>query len=950
MASEHLLASLPSSRGLQARRSEKLPASPSGNLPVHHKALSRCAGDNGGRQEPRGAKEPGKDLLKDLKELKIRAGASRNILFTKTERMKNKQQELMKGCPMEDHLDDDKGMSTKTKSTTKATTELNSGQETKLNSNQEPSQVADPKCCCADPEKKRTNNPTAAPVEMIYSPFSPRNCLCKIGSQKTSRMVFQALNCSAKDCAMCSRTKTLTQLLRDSLNRKYLPSRDTYNAKVITDIVYNENTHIVVAFKDYLIYDDVSEFLKRFYARHESGPRLGKVFDYYQKYSKVFPNYAVIQENKYMFGNIEWKQRAIDERYKGLHEMKKRRPDEEDQDVENKIFTTCFLSDLNKTDSILGRSGAGVPGANDDSFGESSWFKRSTDTQMQSYIKSQESMRKNGHPEKPSRIDCTTNHYEDLNLQELVDKFIMKDSQSFVQQNTVEEAEKPKKETQCAVQIKKGENKRKVLEIAIGAKKVVLQHVPVWDKIKEKVKHARTKSHNNLSTQQQNVNASLKCLESKDVFPLSCKHEAIEQPAQVQSPTADQPAGSKVASRNVHQAASRQHVTEAWTSTQKSTGKFKDHLLSCEELGEEPGTLAQKSLIRPVTARHLGASDVRSKSHGKFCVDPHHRAGAGSAAGLRKQESARATPTAKFESRMKSNERGGRRAEAKTARGSCAKEPPITIKSPKSGGREGKKERRVEKKPAERKTKIKLALQIPSTARASSSCSKPDPQAVATTRHVQVNTNLMLSLGIKSPTAGATTATHFRAATAMALPKSGSKSAAKTIKALLADAAEAQQNLQKQETGFDTKTFSNPAVGRKKGEYCSNRTPDPSHRRFKSSYLNTLNAKIQTQLEENKKLPAPQDDQPEEPPQPNARPPETSLTASRSTGNLRRQTKGARRHAESIHEIVEKKTAAAAAAAAMMAAGEKKKREAKRTSNAGTKWRAGAGSKKDLQI
>lgn len=52
-------------------------------------------------------------------------------------------------------------------------------------------------------------------------------------------------------------------VIKRNLEKKYLTSRDYYNSKVITDIVYNENTNLVSVFKDYLIYDDVSEFLKR---------------------------------------------------------------------------------------------------------------------------------------------------------------------------------------------------------------------------------------------------------------------------------------------------------------------------------------------------------------------------------------------------------------------------------------------------------------------------------------------------------------------------------------------------------------------------------------------------------------------------------------------------------------------------------------------------------------
>ena len=61
---------------------------------------------------------------------------------------------------------------------------------------------------------------------------------------------------------------------------------------IINDIIYNEKTHIVAKFKDYLIYDDNSEFFKRYYKSYESILRLPKYFEYYHTYSKIYPNYT----------------------------------------------------------------------------------------------------------------------------------------------------------------------------------------------------------------------------------------------------------------------------------------------------------------------------------------------------------------------------------------------------------------------------------------------------------------------------------------------------------------------------------------------------------------------------------------------------------------------------------------------------------------------------------
>jgi hypothetical protein len=87
-----------------------------------------------------------------------------------------------------------------------------------------------------------------------------------------------------------------------------MTSQDYYNSKVTSDIMYNEPRHIVSIFKDYLIYDDFSEYLKRSYRFDESKDRLPKIYSFYERYSKVYPNYVSLPiESKYIFKNIERK-------------------------------------------------------------------------------------------------------------------------------------------------------------------------------------------------------------------------------------------------------------------------------------------------------------------------------------------------------------------------------------------------------------------------------------------------------------------------------------------------------------------------------------------------------------------------------------------------------------------------------------------------------------------
>jgi hypothetical protein len=44
---------------------------------------------------------------------------------------------------------------------------------------------------------------------------------------------------------------------------KYTSDKITYKIKVLKDILYNEKSHLVAKFKDFLLLDDSTEFFKR---------------------------------------------------------------------------------------------------------------------------------------------------------------------------------------------------------------------------------------------------------------------------------------------------------------------------------------------------------------------------------------------------------------------------------------------------------------------------------------------------------------------------------------------------------------------------------------------------------------------------------------------------------------------------------------------------------------
>ena len=85
-----------------------------------------------------------------------------------------------------------------------------------------------------------------------------------------------------------------------------------YNIIIINHLINNSSNHLVSLFKDYLIYDEMSEFLNRFYNKEEINQRLILITDYYAHSSRLYPNYSRLREGKYIYKNIEKKQRVID--------------------------------------------------------------------------------------------------------------------------------------------------------------------------------------------------------------------------------------------------------------------------------------------------------------------------------------------------------------------------------------------------------------------------------------------------------------------------------------------------------------------------------------------------------------------------------------------------------------------------------------------------------------
>ena len=105
------------------------------------------------------------------------------------------------------------------------------------------------------------------------------------------------------------------------LYQRHSITNNLLNRYTITNIIFNDKMHVVSEFKEWLIYGDANEFLKRYYNIKESTEKIKTFCQFYETNSIIFPNYCILPESKYLFRNIKRKQKVIDEIEGKSHEQ-----------------------------------------------------------------------------------------------------------------------------------------------------------------------------------------------------------------------------------------------------------------------------------------------------------------------------------------------------------------------------------------------------------------------------------------------------------------------------------------------------------------------------------------------------------------------------------------------------------------------------------------------------
>ncbi len=146
--------------------------------------------------------------------------------------------------------------------------------------------------------------------------------------------------------------KSIEYTIHQNFIKKYKSMPFNYNIYITNNIIFNDKSHLVSKFKEFLVMDDGGEFLKRYYKKKESIQRLPRFFEFYFLYSKLFPNYTSLYENKFLYNNIHQKQRMIDLQENMENEKskeKKQKKNNKKEIILNVFNTSVINSILNRT-------------------------------------------------------------------------------------------------------------------------------------------------------------------------------------------------------------------------------------------------------------------------------------------------------------------------------------------------------------------------------------------------------------------------------------------------------------------------------------------------------------------------------------------------------------------------------------------------------------------------
>lgn len=112
--------------------------------------------------------------------------------------------------------------------------------------------------------------------------------------KKTNQIKSAIISRKPSNSKVINNNFTYSHIIIHFMNKNLIKHNSTpekYNKHVITNIIFDEKKHCVSDYKNYLIWDETAEFLKRYYNSNEATYRIPKISSYYEKYTLFNPNH-----------------------------------------------------------------------------------------------------------------------------------------------------------------------------------------------------------------------------------------------------------------------------------------------------------------------------------------------------------------------------------------------------------------------------------------------------------------------------------------------------------------------------------------------------------------------------------------------------------------------------------------------------------------------------------
>ncbi|CDW74106.1 UNKNOWN [Stylonychia lemnae] len=161
-----------------------------------------------------------------------------------------------------------------------------------------------------------------------YSQYSNPQQLKNTFKKQESNYLYNYLqqygskNTTQEYTNMTKQRNLSTEKLIYGCAKKFMIKQEYYDLKAVNSILFNQQARIVSVFKDYLIYDDICEFLTSMYTSDQSKvlfqQHMRKEKERLQKFKTISqtPNYNVLESKQILHKNLKFKQKAYHDKVK----------------------------------------------------------------------------------------------------------------------------------------------------------------------------------------------------------------------------------------------------------------------------------------------------------------------------------------------------------------------------------------------------------------------------------------------------------------------------------------------------------------------------------------------------------------------------------------------------------------------------------------------------------